>query len=534
MPTEAKRGLVRIGSNYSRLLCNLVFGVLLVPLLGGWLGADALGLFLFLIAQAGLAAIFNDVMRTSLIRELGAAWHGDGDFEQRAAAASVVCLGTAVLAVGAFAALWAIMPLLNIPGDGLMPAARWMLVFEGVFTIINILLAPAFNMYIVREFFVAQNLFVALDRVGFLLSVIVCRIVYPDIDVPTGLLIFVGGAVSWRIVVLCIGAGIMMARDRRVIPRPWRGTRESIHAILGTYGWNTGTILATNLHDRAGAFIMNIFFGLWGNLVYGLAQRLVFYIRMITTGMTSGLDAVGARLATNDVDGASLKSMVRNATRLHAMIAAPAAIGAVVLADPLLRLWLGRSLDKPDDFIPMAAMLVQIMAIGLAARAIADGWQFLLYGAGHIRRYARIILLGGAVDLVLGVSLAMLLPKLGREDIVPWTAAAGPAWAVTLSFLVFHGILLPLRGARILGVRRRVFVRPLLGPALLAVVCAPALLVPMLYSVSPGEAWTLIDLAVGAGAYGLLYFSLASRLLISADERRRIRGVLQRLSGLAR
>jgi hypothetical protein len=83
-------------------------------------------------------------------------------------------------------------------------------------------------------------------------------------------------------------------------------------------------------------------------------------------------------------------------------------------------------------------------------------------------------------------------------------------------------------------VRKRVFVKPLLGPALLALACAPALLLPMLLGVSAGEAWTLIDLAVGAGAYGLLYFPLASRLLISADERRRIRGVLQRLAGLAR
>ncbi|MCH2136955.1 MAG: hypothetical protein MK101_10310, partial [Phycisphaerales bacterium] len=147
MASEALRGLVRIGSNYTRLLATLVFGILLVPLLASWLGADALGLFLFLIAQAGLAAIFQDIMRTSLIRELAAAWHTPvGDtaagieasdpsstrqtFADASAAASLVCVITALLAVGAFAVLWGVVGFLNIPGEQFIEAARWMLVLE--------------------------------------------------------------------------------------------------------------------------------------------------------------------------------------------------------------------------------------------------------------------------------------------------------------------------------------------------------------------------------------------------------------------
>ncbi|HJN80868.1 MAG TPA: hypothetical protein QF455_08375, partial [Phycisphaerales bacterium] len=62
MSTEANRGLVRVGSNYARLLTTLVFGIIVAPLLARWLGADALGLYLLLLAQVGLASMFHEVI----------------------------------------------------------------------------------------------------------------------------------------------------------------------------------------------------------------------------------------------------------------------------------------------------------------------------------------------------------------------------------------------------------------------------------------------------------------------------------------
>ncbi|MCH2139097.1 MAG: oligosaccharide flippase family protein [Phycisphaerales bacterium] len=532
MPTEAKRGLIRIGSNYARLGSTLVFGIALVPLLAGWLGGDALGLFLFLMAQAGLAAIFQDVMRTSLIRELASAWHGESDFGEAAAAASLVCLATAGLAVVAFALLWAVMPVLNIPGDGLVDAARWIIVLEGAFTVLNIQLAPAVNLYVVRECFVQQNMWTLLRRADFLISVLLCRFVLvPDADVETGLITFAAVAVGWRTFAAIAAAAIMWVREPRILPRPWRATRAGVRNIVGTFGWNTSTILATNLHDRAGAFIVNIFFGLWGNTVFGLATRLVSYIRMMTIGMTFGLDAVGARLAAQEDDGSGLRNMVTNATRMHAMMAIPAAIGTAVLAEPLLRLWIGRSLEDADRYIDMSALLVQIMAVGLAARAISDGWVFLLYGAGHIRRYAKIIVVGGLLDPLLAIALAVALPALGEGQAVPWNAVTGPAWAVSLSFLFFHGFLLPMRGARILQVRRRVFVTPLVPPALLAGALSPLLMLP--HWCGDGV-WSLLDLAISGGVYGVCYAILAVAVLLTPQERQRIVGAARRAAGAAR
>ncbi|MCH2137180.1 MAG: hypothetical protein MK101_11470, partial [Phycisphaerales bacterium] len=399
------------------------------------------------------------------------------------------------------------------------------------YTFVNILLAPAVNLYVVREWFVAQNIWTGLRRADFLISVLICRAVIPDADIETGLITFTAIAVGIRTTIVALSALVMMVKEPRVIPRPWRATRSGVRAIVGTFGWNTSTILATNLHDRAGAFIVNIIFGLWGNAVFGLATRLVSYIRMVTIGMTFGLDAVGARLANREDDGESLKHMVGNATRLHAMMAAPAAIAAAVLAEPLLRLWIGRSLEDPDRYIGMSALLVQIMVVGLAARAVSDGWTFLLYGAGHIRRYAKIIVLGGILDPLFAVALVLLLPRLGESNLAPWNAVAGPSWAVAITFLVFHGILLPMRGAKILGVRRSLFFAPLLGPTLLAGALSPLLFIVPL---ADTEGWGLLGLALQIALYSAVYALLAGLLLIGREERARIRALLARLPGLAR
>jgi O-antigen/teichoic acid export membrane protein len=546
MATEAKKGLIRIGSNYVRLLSTLLFGVALVPLLASWLGADALGLFLFLVAQAGLAAIFQDVMRTSLIRELAAAWHAnrdtsaaehssDGDgFADASHAASLVCVGSAVLATLCFGLFWLIVPVLNMPGEHFIDAARWMLVFECCFVVVNIMLAPAVNLYTVREWFVEHNIWTTIRRADFLIAVLICRAALPDANVETGLIVFSAIAVGWRMSIVCLSAMAMFIREPRMLPRPWRATRKGVRAIVGTFSWNTSTILATSLHDRLGAFIVNIFFGLWGNTVFGLATRLVSYIRMMTIGMTFGLDAVGARLTAKENNHAAFTSMITNATRLHAMVAVPAAICAALLAAPLLRLWLGTSLDDPARYIDMSALLVQIMAAGLAARAISDGWVFLLYGAGHIRRYAKIIVLGGILDPLLALALVFALPQLGEDGIVPWNAVTGPAWAVSLTFIVFHGVLLPMRGARILNVRWRVFFQPLLGPVVLGGVLSPLLLAPQWIWAGDQSRWALLDLACAAAIYGVAYVVLSSLLLLSKAERRRIVGMLQRAAGVSR
>ncbi|MBT5584569.1 MAG: hypothetical protein HOI89_01145 [Phycisphaerae bacterium] len=532
MATEAKRGLIRVGSNYARLLTTLTFGIATVPLLTRWLGADVLGLYLFLLSQAGVASIFQEVIRTSLVRELAAAWHGKRNFGEICDAAVWVCLGVIVLAICTFGILILILPYLPI-AESLQNAARLMLMFECGYTIVNVLWSPANTMYVVREKFILQNMIVGLWRADNIIAVLVCSSIWPNATPGEGLIVFAAMAAGFRVSVISLSGLGMALQERRLFGRPWRAKKSAIKAIMGTFGWNIGPIVAANLHDRAGAFIMNIWFGLFGSAVFGMSTRLVSYIRMVTIGMTIGVDAVSARLVAMDDGGASLRRLLHTVSRMHALMAWPAAVAAFVLADDLLRLWIGSSLEDPERYLEVMAMLVRIAALGLAARAISDGWVLLLFGAGYINRYAKILLSGGLLDPLLAIGLILLLPNLGDEGVV-WNNIAGPAWAITATFVIFHGLWLPIRGAKILDVPVSAFLRPTLRPLVLALVLSPALIWPQWVPLmrAPGEAWGLIDLATGMASYGALYGTAAWFLLLSSVERTRFLRVIRGKTGL--
>ncbi len=522
MPTEAKRGLIRIGSNYVRLFATLAFGIALVPLLSSWLGAKALGLFFLLLSQAGLASLFRDIVQTSLTRELASAWHAAGDFRPAAAAANLVSLGAGGITVVTFAIMILVLPLLQVPPEFLW-AARWILLFEGVFTLIFCITASATSMFIVREEFIMQNIFIVGRRSDFLVSVLICGAIWPIVDAGWGMLYFSAIAVGVRTSVVLTSIVVMWAREPALLAPPWTARREQVRKIMSTFGWNSGVTLATNMHDRVGTFIVNYWFGLLGNAVFGLALRLVSYVRQFTIGMTAGIEAVGARLSSGEDNTDPLRRMLRTLTRMHGLMAWPAVVVTFLLAEDLLRLWIGRSMENAEEYIDMSAMLVRIMVLGLAARAISDGWVFLLYGAGFINKYAKVLFIGGIVSPVLAIALVMLMPDLG-DRVVLWNAISGPSWAIAICFFIFHGILLPLRGAAILKVSPMNFFGPLLPSLLVAIAAAPILYVPI-WIVGTGT-WTLLDLAIGAASYAVVYGAAGGMLLLSAEERRRLIGAV--------
>ena len=522
MPTEAKRGLIRVGSNYVRLITTLGFGIAMVPLLSSWLGGAALGLFFFLLSQAGLASLFRDIVQTSLTRELASAWHGEGDFWRTASAASLISVAGAVVTTAAFGVLILLLPLFQIQEDFIW-AGRWILVFECCFTLFFCVTASATSMFIVREEFILQNIFMVARRSDFLASVLICRSVWPQVDPGFGMLVFAGIAVGIRLTAVIVSVVVMWVREPSLLAAPWKARRLEIRKIVSTFGWNTGVTVATNMHDRVGTLIVTYWFGLIGNAIFGIALRLVSYVRQFTVGMTAGIEAVGARLSAGDDNRDTLRRMLRTLTRMHGLMAWPAVVVTFLLAEDLLRLWIGRSLENAAEYVDMAAMLVRIMVLGLAARAVSDGWVFLLYGAGYVNRYAKTLFLGGMVSPVLSIMLVLILPDLG-DQVVLWNALSGPSWAIAICFIVFHGILLPLRGAAILDISPKNFFLPLLPSFVVAIVLAPTLFVPS-WIWGTGT-WTLMDLAIGGASYAIAYGIVGGVFLLTPTERQRIWAIL--------
>ncbi|MFG0285535.1 MAG: lipopolysaccharide biosynthesis protein, partial [Phycisphaerales bacterium JB039] len=328
---------------------------------------------------------------------------------------------------------------------------------------------------------------------------------------------------AWVSALLMIGsvilaAALMVALDRRTAPRPQLASREGARAVLAVGGWNSLTLLASNMHIRLDQLLMNLFLGLKLNAVFTVAVTLGSYARMTTVGVTSGVDAVAARLSAR-APGGAVAVLLHHSTRLHALVALPAAAGILLLTGPILHVWLGRRLDPQS--MQMAVTLTQLILIGVTARAISDGWFRVLYGAGHIRRYAPLVLAGGLANPVIAIGLLLTLP-----DPIRYT---GPAISYAAIIVSLHFVAAPRIVADVLGLRYREILAPVLRPLAATLIMAPAPVVGRVVI----STWTPLSLGAVIFAAGAVYAGAAWLLVVRDHERRRIRAATLGRLGLA-
>ena len=516
IPSEKSRGIRRIATNYGRLIATMSMGIATVPLQVKWLGMQGFGLLGLVGSSVGLGRMLQDMMRSSMVRELGAAWHNkeNGKFNHSYAAAFQVCVIVAILTALFFTGIIFLLPHMKIKEEWIAPA-QWITGCEGVVTCLIVLLSPTINMFIVREYFFWHNLWTVVRRGAYLIATIIPFLIMDVTDIPKGLTLFGTIVLIVNVASTLLLVGVLFIVDRRMFPALRGSTPEAMRKVAGTFGWNSGVVVAVNLHERVANFIMNYFFGLWGNAVFSLALRLVSYIRMATLGLTFGLDSVSARLASNEEDS-TLQSMFRHSTRMLSFVAFPAMVMVFILAEPLLRMWVGRSIENPSELLPPSEILVKIMVLGLTCRAISDGWMKLFYGAGFVRKYAPYVLLGGLFNPVLSILFIMLLPK----D----SSYTGAAIAYSAVLLIVHMFVMPKVTASCVNLSLGKIIRPSIRPLVIAIVTSPALFVSNLFLDTELMNWT--GVVIGVFSYSVAYLIASWFLMLTPIERRAIGGVI--------
>ena len=519
MASEFKRSLVRIVSNYARLLSTLVLGLMVVPILLGGLGVDGFGIISLLGSTVGLAAFFRELTHRSMVRELGSAYHDPTPlaFERAFSSACVLSAGVMGITVLSFCILLLIFPVLDIP-DALRDSAFWFLVAQGVTAAFSVLVSPVYNMFVVKERFVAYNITYTLQRSSNILSA--CILIYAvGIDDPARLL-FLHGIVwsSIDIFFQAIASVIIIAGDRRLIPRRSLMSREALGLIAGTFGWNTGVYASLSLHERVPPLILNLAFGTTANAVWGVAFRFVSYVRMATFGMQFGADMVSARLSAgnDEASRAAIRDFLRVQTRLNALAAMPVGLLMLVLTEPMLALWIGRRLEGHGEVFAQAVLTTRILALAVITRAISEAWMTVLYGAGHVRRYAPIVLLGGVLNPITALILIALLPTPQK--------LYGPALAFTGVLSLVNMIALPIVGSRVLHISGWRMLLPLWRPTAATALAAPCLAGFWLVD------WphSAVGLLAAAGSFGVVFAGLTWGFVLRPEERVRFKKMFRR------
>ncbi|MBL9124971.1 MAG: hypothetical protein JNG90_15145 [Planctomycetaceae bacterium] len=510
--SEAVRGIVRIASNYLRLASTFLIGIFFVKLALGF-GTDAYGLIVLIGVGTGILGMIDEVVNWSMIRELGAAYHGARETRFRSVftSAFVVCLGAALLTLAAFGLVLLVLDWLEIPVY-LLPAARWFLVCTAIQAAFRVVLAPARNMYVISERMVAMNVWEVVPRLLDLCAVAL-TLAWADPNPADQVICY--GVLSnlFAVAQLAVSAVLIYWIDPKLRLAPRLVSRRQMASLVKTGGWNTSISLAMNLGNRTDAIIMNKFFGTNGNVIYGLGLQTSAYARMIAQGVTVGVDALATRVST--VSGVSaIRELINYMTRLHGAVAFPAGLGCFFLVEPFLHAWVGRNLKDPATQIPQIVAITRILIVAITIRSISDGWTRVLYGAGYIRTYAPLIFLGSLFNPFLSVALLWMYPD--------WYTA--PSWAHTGLFFVFHVLLLPwlIRYAVQIGIRDTIF--PLFRPVVASVICVPILVWGCLH-LQPGD---LRGLAIVVLAYGASYLPVAWLVILDSGERQRVLTALRR------
>lgn len=541
MGQELRRGARRVIANYTRLLTTFAFGILVVPLTIGWLGDDAFGIISLLGANIGLAGIFRQIIQMSLVRELGHGYHAQDPtvFRKSFATVYLIALICAALSVVSFAAVYLLIPVFRIP-PGFQSAARWFVIGQGANTLTLILTAPVFNMYLVKERFVEYNIWYVLLRLSNLSSVVILGYAIVIDDPVRGLALH---GMTWGALAsltLIVSSSIMVIQDRRLLPTlrgADKGTRDQ---VVSTFSWNTGVQVAMNLHEQIPPLLLNLFSGTLANAAWGVGFRFVAYIRMCTTGIQFGSDAVSARLASgedSDEARAKLQQLVAVQTKLTAMIALPAAGVISVYAWPIFHIWVGHSLEDYGRVMPVAVFMCKILSVALLSRAISETWLLILYGAGFVKSYAPWIFAGGIIAPACSVALMLTLP----DHLVIYA----PPVMFSIVLFVVHLLGLPFVTGRCLHIRPAALLGSLVRP-LLVTLAALGLSVTVLgmlggigYLGYAGqitrEAGNQIDylsILASLAVFGIAYISGCSLVVLSREERGRLLALVRRRIGV--
>ncbi len=538
--SESKKGIVRIFSNYTRLLITFALGIIVVPLTIRWLGDQAFGIISLLGANLGLASIFMQIIQMSLVRELGHAYHQDDEaFRRNYATIWIITLICTALSVASFAIVFLLIPLFNISPDFIFPA-RMFVLGQGLYTSTRVVLAPVLNMYLVKECFIGFNIWYIAVRASNILSVILLGYVIVIDDPALGLSIH---GLLWSglaVVGMLIAALVMVRSDQRLMFRVKGSDKGARSQVFSTFSWNTGVQVAMNLHEQIPPLLLNIFWGTLANAAWGIGFRFVAYIRMCTTGVQFGSDAVSARMASGvDTDEArkQLQRLIGIQTKLTAMIALPAGIVVFVFGWPIFDLWVGSAIKNYNVVIPMAVYMSRVLAIALISRAISETWLIILYGAGYVKAYAPWVFAGGVFAPIASLILMLTLP---RSMIV-----YAPAAVYAFVLVVVHLFGLPIIAGRCLNIQPSSLLLSLMRPLLATLIAIGSAIGLLMINGRLGDLgfFAEISLARGQeiahwwilgsiGVFCVVYVAASFAFVLGPDERQRITGMIRRRLGI--
>lgn len=482
---------LRVLSNYLRMAVTVVLSLWLVRIFVH-LSPGVYAVVVLVATSSGLAGMLKEMVRGTMIPELGLAYHG----KDREGFATVYSSAFVLSAIaGLFGVIVLALVYWSLNSFSIAPelagGAGALLLTRMVSTFVSILLAPAQNLLPVTGRNGLHNTYQAIERAAELAAVLLAILIAGSSHAEV-LVQF-----AWISMVTLSAVSVAWAIHGGLAPGfPRFGLVKAgaLRGIAKTIGWNGFVVASFNLFMRFDVFFMNIYFGIAGTFAFGLASQLLSYSRQLTMGLVQGFDASVARLVSKGgATSRDARLALAKMDGLQALTIFASSAFLVLNAPAIFRFWLGSAVAADEAVLQQIVTTFQLMVPGIVARSLSEGWMKYLSGAGAVRRYAPYLLIGALLNPPLVLLLAYALPG----------PAAFYCAAIAFSALMMLSqlVVLPVVLARALGEGVLQVFRPFAMPLVVVATGVAANL----------AAWQLTDFNVHADlAMSALAIGLAS------------------------
>ncbi len=286
--------------------------------------------------------------------------------------------------------------------------------------------------------------------------------------------------------------------ELRISPQLFR--KERLREITGFSVYSSIIDWANKLNYQLDQIVIGAFMGAPAVAVWAVAERIISGTQRLTNQLNGVLFPVVVDSDASERQ-VRLQQILLQGTRLSLAMVLPIAAALILLADPLLRAWLG---SKATPSMLGAVPIIQILAVAVAIRVGNATGATVLKGANCHRMLAFVNLGTGVVNIALSVALVGAYGLTG--------VAVGTLIPIAASSMF---ILYPAACRRVgLSVRHAVVesVIPAIWPALVVIAIG-------FWVTGSAPSGTLLAVMLQAVAGGVLYLALFFAVAIGRRDR---------------
>ena len=464
------QNLIRVATNYVRLLLSVVTGLLVARVLLTQGGVSAFSFYAFVTVGLGFGVMLRETIRIAVLPDLGVILDNDGDLSPFFSNLLFVCI-----ILGAFIGI-GVFSLGSHVGDiykSVIDIGGFhFLMARSVMSFITTLFVPYYCLLLAQQQFVVSNIFVLIERFADLAAVVVLVLTFEELgNIPRLSAFGLSSLIS--LVIFCsiffifvrkIGKG--SSEIMNVSLRLLEYSR--IKKILYAFRYPLLAVLALNLFVRFDVSFSAEYFGAMVVAAFGLAIQISGLLRQLCNGVANGLDAVFSRSNVEWSKNRSNKIIDHN-IRLQCFVVGHLTVFLVFYSKWIFTIWLGDSVS--EEMLHLASYITIFITIGLGSRGVSECWIAFLNGRGFSKNYVWGLLLAA----VLNILVLVVFGGVGKESHLLNVMLVFFVICHVISYLVY----VPLKYCTLVGLSYRHLVRSLAAnlifPGLSFVACAFAI-----------------------------------------------------------